>query len=435
MPAHQATTCRRTGQHLAEVPRTCFALSLRRKGAALRSEPLATCGGRLSGAVQRPTSRRAGAVVKRVMHGRPRLASRKGAVVASAVVLLALGVTYAVFQRGSPVRHASVPSITASNLVAQPSTVWGGVYPGNTGPAGVTAFQNYIGQKVAYVTLYIANSDWKFVDQVQDYGLSTFAHQPYRVILSVPLLVTDSDNTLEQGAAGDLNFHFRHLAQGLVAMGMGNAIIRLGWELAGSWALWWAEPAPAAYAEYWRQVVTTMRSVPGADFSFDWNGGTGEQNWDPSEAYPGDSYVDYISIDIYDEAPGYTSNNPPVAATQRWWQDSALDGPYALDWTAEFAAAHHKPMGIPEWGLIDLPNGEGGGDDTTFLKDMYHFITTHDVAYADYFDHDAGNGDESDLTDGNFPKAAALYPVLFGSKDAVCVGRRPPVLGWQCRSA
>jgi len=339
------------------------------------------------------------------------------------VALLALGITYAVTQRGSPVRHASDPSSTASNLVARPSTTWGGVYPGNAGPVGVTAFERYIGQPVAYVTLFIDSSDWKFVDHVQGYGLSAFARKPYGIVLSVPLLVADSDNTLEQGAAGDLNFHFRHLAQGLVAMGMGNVIIRLGWELAGNWTLWWAEPAPAAYAEYWRQVVTTMRSVPGADFSFDWNGGTGEQNWDPSEAYPGDSYVNYISMDVYDESTDYTANNPPVAATQRWWQDSVLDGPYALDWTAGFAAAHHKPMAIPEWGLMDLPDGQGGGDDTTFLKDMYQFITTHDVAYADYF-----NGDDSDLTDGNLPEAAALYPVLFGAERArgAFTGPGPP---------
>jgi hypothetical protein len=47
------------------------------------------------------------------MHRRPLLASRKGVVVASAVILLALGVTYAVPQPGSPVRHGSVPSSTA----------------------------------------------------------------------------------------------------------------------------------------------------------------------------------------------------------------------------------------------------------------------------------------------------------------------------------
>jgi hypothetical protein len=53
------------------------------------------------------------------MHRRPLLASRKGVVVASAVILLALGVTYAVPQRAPSRRSAPYgPSVEGNNQKA-----------------------------------------------------------------------------------------------------------------------------------------------------------------------------------------------------------------------------------------------------------------------------------------------------------------------------
>lgn len=294
-------------------------------------------------------------------------------------------------------------------------SVWDGVYAGNSGPAGIQSFERYLGQPVTHVTVFLDIRKWEYMEYPQRYGLARYRNQPYKLVISVPLLPSDSHDTLQEGAQGLLNQHFVRLAQSLVSLGMSHAILRLGWELSGDWFSWSALRDPEAYAKYWRQAVTAMRSVPGTHFAFDWNGGgVGPPGWNPAAAYPGNQYVDYITMDLYDESSTYQRNHPSPAQIQQWWTHSALNGPYALAWTAKFAAAHGKPFAIPEWGLMRRPDGQGGGDDTIFLTDMYSFLVTHPPAYADYFEYDMSAGYDSNLTDGSFPRSARLFRTLFG---------------------
>src|SRR5205823_10686973 len=67
--------------------------------------------------------------------------------------------------------------------------------------------------------------------------------------------------------SSDLNSKFRNLGELLVKDGLSHTIIGLGREMNGSWYEWSERHAPAsdpdAYIRAWRQIVTTMRSVPG----------------------------------------------------------------------------------------------------------------------------------------------------------------------------
>lgn len=317
------------------------------------------------------------------------------------------------------VTSTTVPSYTGTAAAADATTpAWDGVYAGNGGPSGIQSFEGWLGGSVHYVTEYINDTSWTYVaDGVGSY-LGDFGGEPYTLVLSVPMIPVGSGATLEQGAAGDFNSYFQSLGKFLVAHDESNAILRLGWELSGNWFPWSAQSDPTAFAAYWRQIVDTMRAVPGQDFQFDWNGGSaGQTGWDPTAAYPGNAYVDYISADVYDWSPEYYSNNDPTPAeVQEFWNNTVLNGTDGLNWTATFAEQNDKPMALPEWGLMYRPDdGQGGGDDTVFLQDMYNFITTHNVAYADYFDYDPGSGQgDSDLQDGNFPASESLYLQLFG---------------------
>src|SRR6185436_4990248 len=86
--------------------------------------------------------------------------------------------------------------------------------------------------------------------------------------------------SLERGAAGDYNAHFRQLAENLVKYGLGDAVLRLGWEFNGGWYTWRAKDKTEAFAEYWRQIVKTMRAVPGAEkLQFCWNPTLGDQQF------------------------------------------------------------------------------------------------------------------------------------------------------------
>jgi hypothetical protein len=52
-------------------------------------------------------------------------------------------------------------------------------------------------------------------------------------------------------------------------------------------------------AEYWRQIVKTMRTVPGTEkLQFCWNPTLGYQQFPSEKAWPGDEFVAFESIDI-----------------------------------------------------------------------------------------------------------------------------------------
>ncbi len=163
---------------------------------------------------------------------------------------------------------------------------------------------------------------------------SSYPQDPYN---SASSAATDAQG-LEDGAAGNFNSYFQTLAQNLVADGLGNTIIRLGWESNGDWYPWSEYLNEGAFVQYWQQVVTTMRAVPGSHFLFDWNGATGTLNNGnyAITAYPGDAYVDFLGGDFYDEG-----DTLGVMFT----------GDHQLDWLASFALAHNKLISIGEWGL------------------------------------------------------------------------------------
>ena len=60
----------------------------------------------------------------------------------------------------------------------------------------------------------------------------------------------------------------------MVKAGFGYSVIRLGHEMNGSWYIDDIGNTPTQWrqwAEYFAQIVKTMRAVPGAHFLFDWN--------------------------------------------------------------------------------------------------------------------------------------------------------------------
>lgn len=279
-----------------------------------------------------------------------------------------------------------------------------GVYRGANDASAVTQFESWLGHPVARTLDYFATQDWSKI-ATPDWWLSGWSASAYsaRMVYSVPL-IPDSGGTLQQGAAGDYNNYFITLAKRLVAKGEGSAVLRLGWEFNGDWYKWSAASDPGAFAEYWRQVVTAMRSVPGAAFKFDWCPSLGTNAVPADKAYPGDAYVDYIGLDVYDwdYLPGYQD---PV----RRWQD-LLNQPYGLIWQRDFAAAHAKQMTYPEWALATLPNGHGGGDDPYFITQMHNWIAQNNIAYNIYFDPN------NNLADGKFPNADKVFLSQFGTR-------------------
>ena len=279
--------------------------------------------------------------------------------------------------------------------------------------AGTDQFQNLAdfaastGTHLTYVTDYLDKFDgWARMD---DGAIATrWSSTGYRLVLGVPIL--PGTGTLAAGATGAYNQYFRTLAQNLVSGGEANAILRLGWEFNGWWFPWGASTAgdAANFVRFWQQIVTTMRGVSGEQFTFLWNAsGSTSSSYSPNQAYPGDAYVDYVGTDVYDNFWG-----SPFTPSAAW--ANQLSEQWGLKWLAGFAAAHGKPIAIPEWSVEYRPDGHGLGDDPAFVDHMASWLASNNVAFANVFSFDSSGSYRNNILDGTFPNSLAAFKADFG---------------------
>jgi hypothetical protein len=190
-----------------------------------------------------------------------------------------------------------------------------------------------------------------------------------------------TSSSLVAAAAGELNSSFYDLGKLLVQDGLGNTIIDLGREMNGAWYEWSQHRAPPsepdAFILAWRQIVTTMRSVPGQHFKFLWTIYMAYSS--VAESWPGSAYVDYIGSDVFDWYGGINNAYPTTtsgALDHQWkWGQILTWQPGGLNWMAQFSLATGKPIIIPEWGL-DF-HADGGQDDPLFIRNMMAWMKAH----------------------------------------------------------
>jgi hypothetical protein len=254
-----------------------------------------------------------------------------------------------------------------------------GFFVPSQSPGDVEALAGRLGVSVEGVSAYTAGTSWASI------GSYTPPPTTLRLYLAVSM---SPDNGSPSQTPGNLGV-YRQLAQNLVNARQQYAILRIGWEWNTTFFSWGVQRAtPAQYVTAFDDIVTTMRSVPGAHFLYDWCAGSGDSppNSTYTDWYPGDAYVDDIGTDQYD--------NFDVTWNQM------LTMVAGLEYTARFAQAHGKYVSVPEWGL-------NGSDDPTFVDDMAGFISNpaNHVAYSSYFSDDLAVN--SDIT--QFPGAAAAF--------------------------
>lgn len=333
---------------------------------------------------------------------------------------------------------------------AQPSL---GVYRGVNETAKVTAFGAWLNSPEIWGEDFIGSESWSNVGWPVWWlkAWSEWVHQKpgRRFIFAVPLLAGPVDGSgptkgdsgvgepvsLEKGAVGNYNHHFKQLAENLVAHKLGDTILRPGWEFNGDWYTWRAKGKEQAFAEYWRQIVKTMRTVPGTEkLKFCWNPTLGPQQFPAEKAWPGDEFVDLIGVDVYDESwqpETYPwSESASVAEIEKRqrkvWANEIFGGDHGLAFWSKFARDHGKPLAICEWGVKNRPTGHGGRDNPYFVEQMHRFIAdpVNNVFFHCYFDFNCdppdGHHQISPATPGatnaEFPRAAAKFRELFGTR-------------------
>ncbi|MFF4903548.1 glycoside hydrolase family 26 protein [Streptomyces sp. NPDC001260] len=220
------------------------------------------------------------------------------------------------------------------------------------------------------------------------------------LVLNVPMLDHNEDGVsdarvgrlLRLGAAGTFDGHFRALAERLVELKVPDTVIVLGWEMNGITYTSRCGPDPEAWKAYWNRIVTTMRSVPGQKFRFDFAPTRGRDAIPWTQCYPGDDTVDIIGMDSYDQPSGLSF-------------DEQVTEPYGLQAHVDFARSHGKPISYPEWGLFR------NGDNAEYMKRMLAWMDEHKPLYntlTDYCPHGV-------FECGQNPRSSAVYrSVLFG---------------------
>jgi hypothetical protein len=223
------------------------------------------------------------------------------------------------------------------------------------------------------------------------------------LVLNVPMLERNEEGVsdaevralLRRGAAGEFDRHFRALAERLVELEVPDTILVLGWEMNGITYTHRCGPDPESWKAYWNRIVTTMRSVPGQRFKFDFTPSRGRDAVPWTQCYPGDDTVDIVGMDSYDQPAGLSF-------------DQQVKEPYGLQDHVEFAKAHGKPISYPEWGLFR------NGDNAEYMRRMLAWMDEHKPLYntlTDYCPHGVWQCSQN-------PKSAAVYrEVLSGRTD------------------
>jgi hypothetical protein len=105
-------------------------------------------------------------------------------------------------------------------------------------------------------------------------------------------------------AAGSYDHYATTLAQNLVSYSADSIVIRLGVEANGTWEVDYIGSTATEvsdWAKCYDNVVTAMRAVSGMRFLFVWNPNACTDNLPLNKWYPGNSYVDIMGIDAYDQ--------------------------------------------------------------------------------------------------------------------------------------
>ncbi|MFH8292641.1 glycoside hydrolase family 26 protein [Streptomyces sp. NPDC018059] len=222
-------------------------------------------------------------------------------------------------------------------------------------------------------------------------------------VLNVPMLERNEEGVsdrevaglLRQGAAGRFDHHFRVLAERLVGLGVPDTVIVPGWEMNGTTYTHRCGPDPESWKKYWNRIVTTMRSVAGQRFRFDFTPNRGRDAVPWTQCYPGDDVVDIIGMDSYDQPRGMSF-------------DEQVEEPFGLQDHVDFAAAHKKPISYPEWGLFR------NGDNEEYMRRMLKWMDEKKPLYntvTDYCPHGVWQCKAN-------PGASAVYRDLLSGRDS-----------------
>lgn len=330
-------------------------------------------------------------------------------------------------QQTTPQRPPAQEQPPAAENPAQTPAVPAKSYPAfgaylDYGPRGVTRMAELSswlgGAELRVGHTYLPGDRWSNIEGAPGF-LDTWANwrrgkADRTFVLNVPMLERNEDRVpdgevrglLRQGAAGDFDGHYKALAQRLVSLGIPDTVIVLGWEMNGTTYTHRCGPDPESWKKYWNRIVTTMRSVPGQQFKFDFTPSRGHDAIAWTKCYPGDETVDIVGMDSYDQPAGMSF-------------DEQVAEPYGLKEHVDFAKEHGKAISYPEWGLFR------NGDNPEYMRRMLAWMDENKPLYntvTDYCPHGVWQCRSN-------PRSSEVYKaVLTGRTELPVTPVKPPVI-------
>ena len=313
---------------------------------------------------------------------------RRGARIASLLLLVGLGAAVVVAVRAGQGDPPAVPPPSGSATARESSCV----YPSNS-IARLDAFSDLVGAPISCVLVFndVATSwdalvqPWFTVGEIADHRWDRWVQgdDDRRLVIGQSLIPAGAPPDWRQrGAAGEYDAQFAILGRRLVAAGLGRSVIRLAHEGNGDWFAHDIGDSDAQnrdWARYWARVADVLHDTPGSDFTLDLTVSAGTRAIPLDQWWPGDDAVDVIGVDQHDIAPTAIGTDQPA----RWtWQ---MTQPGGFETIAAFAAEHGKPLSIPEWGVKDASEF-GAGDDTYYVARMLQLFTDNDIVYQGFWD-------------------------------------------------
>ena len=232
--------------------------------------------------------------------------------------------------------------------------------------------------------------------------------------------------------------------------GFKTMTLRLGWEMNGNFMPWYMGDDAGTQADWvkaFQHLSTLLRGeakTDGMTAKIEWNPNLqGWTNQPTANAYPGDSYVDIVSVDTYsplypagfynwDKNDGsYNANAAewaadPVNRAHYWsypdadqWHPTGTGTGFGMENAIAFAKAHGKALAVSEAGAGSNGSTPGPNDDPAFPQWLASEL---DKAQSQGVKIDHVNIWDTQMSDGNWdfspgankPLEAAAWAKYFG---------------------
>ena len=267
------------------------------------------------------------------------------------------------------------------------------------------------------------------------------------------------DQFYQDTIAGVYDAAYKGIVDAWADNGYKTVEFRNGYEFDGNFMPWApgnssSASAVADFVKAFQHIADIEHSegaARGITVKVEWN--PAAINWtgyDLQTAYPGDQYVDVISVDTYspvypndltDWAHGGTSQAPDLqtwaadpANRAHFWQyqnanqynpTPGLGGSgWSVQNTIDFARQHGKPIAIDESGAGPTSNSPySPSDDPAFPQWLHNALAAAQsqgltVDHVDIWDATLGDGDWN-FTNGSKPNEAAAWAQYFGAQSGV----------------